>query len=64
MSTVIQQLPFLTILQLFANIRLPSFLAFCQLRTRAPTDYRNQFNPFNVSCSKLLMFKGFSAILV
>ena len=30
-----------------------------------PIHYRRRvFNPFNPSCSKLLLFKGFSAILV
>ena len=27
-------------------------------------DYRYSVNPFNASCSKLLLFEGFSAILV
>ena len=25
---------------------------------------QNDFNPFNISCSKLLLFKGFSTIMI
>ena len=40
-------------------------LADCQAGNKlALTVLYDKFNPFNASCSKLLLFEGFSAILV